>query len=241
MAHTPFQKPQPQAIAGLNSVMVYGENLQVAVGLNHQLAIGSNLQLCVNPSVLEELLHTPPSPFFSQMCGSGLGGNMQFTVGTSTNVVWGRTFNVTIGPAPAELKNDERAPLMRGCCMLLCIAILVHIIAYGAIEDDNGRATEVLIFQVTIDLLLAIFMACMLLDRKIKMSTVEAIKALFKIPAQKNSTKMETFRDLVQYAVLISALVLPPLAAALEESHFQGDPQATPVSEFQDSSTSQSA
>ena len=38
---------KPQGYVGLNSIMVYGENLQVAVGINHQLAIGSNYQICV--------------------------------------------------------------------------------------------------------------------------------------------------------------------------------------------------
>ncbi len=205
--------------------MVYGENLAVAVGLNHQIAVGSNVQICANPSVIEELLSIPPSPFFGRMCGSGLGGNMQFTIGSSTNVVWGRTFNVLIGPTPVNIAETERHPLMRGFSMLIAGVILVHIIAYGAIQDDNDRATEVIIFQVTMDLLLAGFMACTLLDRTINMTTIEAIKALFHLPKQQNSTKLETFRDLLQYAVLLSAIVLPPLAAALEEKHFQGDTQ----------------
>lgn len=225
MANTPFQVPQPQAIGGLNSVMVYGENLQVAVGLNHQLAVGSNVQVCVNPAVLEELLNIPPSPFFSSMCGSGLGGNMQFTIGSSTNVVWGRTFNVLVGPTPVTISETERHPLMRGFCMLIAGAILVHIIAYGADQDDNGRATEVIIFQTAMDLLLAGFMRTTMLDRTVNMTTTKALKAFFNCPVQHNSTNLESFRDLVQYALLISALVLPPIAAALEENHFQGDTQ----------------
>lgn len=44
----PMPHPPPIGVMGLNSVMVYGENLQVATGLNHQLAVGNNLQLCIN-------------------------------------------------------------------------------------------------------------------------------------------------------------------------------------------------
>jgi type VI secretion system secreted protein VgrG len=42
-------EPPPIGVAGLNSVMVFGENLQVAAGLNHQLAVGNNMQICINP------------------------------------------------------------------------------------------------------------------------------------------------------------------------------------------------
>lgn len=92
MSFQPWGNPDPQSVAGLNSAMVYGENLQFTAGLNHQVALGSNLQLCVNPSALFELLNVPGRSTLSSFFGSGLGGNMQFTIGSSTNINWGRQF-----------------------------------------------------------------------------------------------------------------------------------------------------
>jgi hypothetical protein len=77
---------------GLNSVMVYGENLQVAAGLNHQLAVGNNIQICINPLGLAAgVPGLPAAPALTAALGSGLGGNMQFTVGTRNSIsTWGR-------------------------------------------------------------------------------------------------------------------------------------------------------
>jgi hypothetical protein len=225
MANTPFQVPQPEAIGGLNSIMVYGENLQVAVGLNHQLAVGNNLQLCVNPSVLEELLSIPPSPTFAAYCGAGAGGNMQFTIGASANVVWGRTFNIVVGPEPVNVNFNDRHPLARGFCMLISAAVLAHIILYGLIQDDNQRATEVIIFQVLVDLLLAGFMQANLINKTFNMSTWRAIQELFKAVPKDISDNLENLRGFVEYAAMLSAFILPVVAIALEEGHFQGDTQ----------------
>src|SRR5262245_28722006 len=82
------QPTQPQGLLGLNSVVVFGENLQVAVPLNHQLAVGSNLQICINPLGLAAGVPTfPAGAVSSGILGGGIGGNMQFTIGTSANVV----------------------------------------------------------------------------------------------------------------------------------------------------------
>lgn len=54
--YQPWANPDPQSIVGLNSAMVYGENIQFATGVNHQIAVGSNLQLCINPGTLVAML-----------------------------------------------------------------------------------------------------------------------------------------------------------------------------------------
>jgi hypothetical protein len=38
MAYQPWFNPDLQSIAGLNSAMVFGENIQLATGVNHQIA-----------------------------------------------------------------------------------------------------------------------------------------------------------------------------------------------------------
>ena len=69
MSFQPWAKPDPQSTAGLNSAMVYGQNMQFTVGLNHQVALGNNLQLCINPGVLSDLLGAPASPILSGAMG----------------------------------------------------------------------------------------------------------------------------------------------------------------------------
>jgi hypothetical protein len=50
-----YPKPEPQAMLGLNSTVVYGSNVQIAFPTNFQLALGSNLQVCINPNAWQTL------------------------------------------------------------------------------------------------------------------------------------------------------------------------------------------
>ncbi len=225
MANTPWQVPQPQAIGGLNSVMVYGENLQVAVGLNHQIALGSNVQICINPMALVEMLDSPATGVFQTMLGSGLGGNMQFTIGSSANVVWGRQFTINMGPQEFKVEASAEKPLSKLLCIMIGAAAVIHGIAYGCITDDNGRATEVVIFQITMDVLLAFFMKEQMSTKAVDAALCDALKELFTFPSLKGSTGWQIFKDMLQYAALLALVAVPPIAAAVEENHFQGDTQ----------------
>jgi uncharacterized Zn-binding protein involved in type VI secretion len=96
--------PQPQGIVGINSVVTYGDNLQVACPLNHQLAVGNNVQICINPFGVAAGLPGAPSPGPLQaILGSGMGGNMQFTVGTSAQFTLGQSFEISVGPPKIEM------------------------------------------------------------------------------------------------------------------------------------------
>ena len=50
-----FPKPEPQAVLGVNSAVVYGSNVQMAFPTNFQLALGTNLQVCINPNAWQTL------------------------------------------------------------------------------------------------------------------------------------------------------------------------------------------
>jgi hypothetical protein len=223
--YTPWQSPDPQAIVGMNSVMVYGENIQVAAGLNHQIALGSNLQLCINPAVLVELLGAPGSEVFSQLCGSGLGGNMQFTIGSSANVVWGRQFTINLGPEEFKMDNDHERPLSKLLCSLIGVAAIAHAIAYGIISDEDQKATEVIIFQGLIDLLLATFMMAQMVFNKVDQSITKATKALVTFPLWDPKTELERWEVMLELATILGALVTVPVIISTEEGHFQGETQ----------------
>ena len=223
--YTPWQSPDPQAIVGMNSVMVYGENIQVAAGLNHQIALGSNLQLCINPAVLVELLGAPGSEVFSQLAGSGLGGNMQFTIGSSTNVVWGRQFTINLGPQEFKMDNDNERPLSKLFCTLIGVTAIAHAIAYGIIRDEDNKATEVIIFQELIDLLLGAFMMAQMVFSKVDHGLTTAAKALVTFPLWDPKTELERWGVMLELAVILGALVTVPVLIATEEGHFSGETQ----------------
>jgi hypothetical protein len=226
MANTPWQGPTPQAtIGGLNSAMVYGENLQVAVGLNHQIALGSNVQICINPAAVVELLGSPATSTFGTMLGSGLGGNMQLTIGSSANVVWGRVFTINMGPAEFKVENDQRKPLSKLLCVVIGCTAALHAIVYAAIPTDLGRAIEVITFQVLMDVALALFMKEQMTTKALNTGLCDALKDLFTFPHAATASKLQFFEDMLQYATLLSLAALPPVLIAIEEAHYSGSTQ----------------
>jgi hypothetical protein len=96
--YQPWVNPDPQSVVGLNSAMVYGENIRFTTGVNHEIAVGSNLQLCINPGTLAAMMDGPASSTLSDFFGTGgLGGNLQFTIGTNTVINWGRQYHINMG------------------------------------------------------------------------------------------------------------------------------------------------
>jgi hypothetical protein len=149
-------EPPPIGVVGLNSVMVYGENLQVAAGLNHQLAVGNNIQICINPLGLAAgVPGLPAAPALTAALGSGLGGNMQFTVGTSANFVLGQEFDINLGPPKIEVSGpygDHPGTII--LCGVLSAAAIAWVILYDVLPQDQQRATMAVAFQTLVDALL---------------------------------------------------------------------------------------
>jgi len=150
-------EPPPLGVVGLNSVMVFGENLQVAAGLNHQLAVGNNIQICINPLGLAAgVPGLPGAPALTTALGSGLGGNMQFTIGTSANFVLGQEFDINLGPPKIEISGPySDHPATVTLCGALGAAAVAWVILYDALQEDQQRATLAIAFQTLVDALLA--------------------------------------------------------------------------------------
>jgi type VI secretion system secreted protein VgrG len=173
-----WSKPKPQGVGGLNSMVVYGENLQIAVGLNHQLALGSNIQICINPFGLAAgVMGTPVSGPVSGFMGGGLGGNMQLTIGTSASFVLGRAFDINLGPPKISIDCTDKIGHLTSylLCLLLSGIAVAWVLAYDLIGDDaNGRATGAILFQVAVDAVLALLMMAEMSNKK---TLLEADKA----------------------------------------------------------------
>jgi type VI secretion system secreted protein VgrG len=184
-AGDPWPHPAPQGAVGMNSVVTYGDNFQVACPLNHQLAVGNNFQLCINPFGLAAGVPAMSCPEFLQaFLGSGMGGNMQFTVGTSAQFTLGQSFEISIGPPKIEIHQgyDDHLPVNALCGVLAGIAVL-FLIGYGVIPTytpddkcpddctqkavdqqkeqtgDRGRAVTALAYQLVADALLTAILA----------------------------------------------------------------------------------
>lgn len=221
----PWANPDPQSVAGLNSQMVYGENLQFTTGMNHQVALGSNLQLCINPGVLFDLLNVPGSATLVGLWGSGLGGNMQFTIGSNATVTWGRQFDIHMGPEKIEVDANEHKAFPMAICSLIGSVCIAYSTGHGICPDEDGRATLAIAFQSTIDLLLGALMTQTLYYKGIDNTLSDGLRDLFFAPATGHSTAIEDFAGALSAVALLGAAIAPPVAIAVEEGHFQGQQQ----------------
>jgi|SRR5579871_1287220 len=177
-------KPWPQGILGLNATMVYGENIQTTVGVNHQLTIGSNFQLCINPVGLlcgaaDSLPHLQA---FTEVLGSGLGGNMQLTVGTNAAVIYGRNIEIDAGMPKLELHGgtpEEDAVSYKLVTALGAVA-LAYVVAYSIFDGDAERANITIAFQVCADVLLSLIMAVEMVKHQAEKELEDNFKEFWK-------------------------------------------------------------
>ena len=221
--YQPWANPDPQSIVGLNSSMVYGENIQVATGVNHQIAVGSNVQVCVNPGTLVAMLGGPATSALADFFGaSGLGGNMQFTIGTNTQINWGRQYQVNLGGETITFGADEETTGAKVLAAIIGAACIIYTIAYGACDDEDGRATIVIIFQVTMDVLLTAFMVYQTTLKTGHQTLSDLVRAVRSRPGITHSPKWEAAGIMTAAAVTgaLSAIVTPVVAMAVEEGHF---------------------
>jgi hypothetical protein len=221
----PWANPDPQSVAGLNSQMIYGENLQFTTGMNHQVALGSNLQLCINPAVLFDLLNVPGSATLAGPWGTGLGGNMQFTIGSNATVTWGRQFDIHMGPEKIEINANEHKAFTMAMCALIGSASIAYSIGYGICSDEDDRASLAIAFQSIVDLLLGAFMTQMMFYKGIDRGLSDGLRSLFMVEPTGRSTAIEDFAGALSAVTLLGAAIAPPVAIAVEEGHFQGETQ----------------
>ncbi len=185
--YSAMQPPQAVGAVGLNGIMVYGENLQAALGLNHQFALGSNLQICINPGGLAAGVTGAPScAALTGLVGSGLGGNMQLTIGTSASIVMGRSFDINLGPKKIEVAPGETShPDSIQFGALLGMTYLAWMLFYGLLTDNKARSAITLTAQIIIDLLLGLLMRAELVHKEADIKADQALK-------KANGVKMES-------------------------------------------------
>jgi hypothetical protein len=220
-----IEPPKPQGLLGLNSVVTYGENLQVAMPLNHQLAVGSNLQLCINPLGLAAgVPGFPASAVASGFLGGGIGGNMQFTIGTSANVVLGRSYTINMGPTAISVDLDD--PFAYTLCGIIGGAATLWVLVYGLTGDDTKRANWGILFQALIDVALGALMIYACTKKQGQMAADRARGEMFgtdwvdkakQIPI--TAAGIDNWFEVLNVAAAIAGVaILPPVLIATNEN-----------------------
>jgi hypothetical protein len=232
MAYQPWYNPDLQSIAGLNSAMVFGENIQFATGVNHQIALGSNMQLCVNPGTWFAMMGGPACSALNDFFGAGgLGGNLQFTIGTNTTVNWGRQYQVNVGGETITIEAALQDTAAKVLCAIIGGLTIVYAVAYGACPDENWRATIIILFQIAMDAMLTVFMIYQQLLKLANTTLLDLLKKLHTDFVTEHSKLWEQVLLLALVATtgVVGALLTPIILPAIEEGGFtsqQSPPQS---------------
>ena len=155
-----WAQPVPQAVGGLNATMVYGSAFQSSIPLAFQLASGSMVQMFVDPVGFGEAFSEFKlvSKDDTLLFGTGAGGNVQMTLGTSATIAMGLAYDIHIGPKKITLDSSDRPALRKVSLVMGAIMgalALVFQLAYGLSGQDDVRAILVLGFEGAIQALLA--------------------------------------------------------------------------------------
>jgi hypothetical protein len=240
----PVPEPPPQGILGLNSVMVYGQNMQAATGLNHQLAVGNNIQICVNPFGLAAgVTGTELPQLLAAVLGAGMGGNMQLTFGANASVTVGQAFEINIGPPKVQVDaryaggDDHTNPdgtvvkdpthlattIFSG---LVGVAAIVWIAVYAAETEDHTRAVMTMVFQALIDVLLGAMMTAEMFTKKAVQDPEKKTWSLaYQIePVERQAGEFDWSALDFTTAIGAAAAILGPLLAVSGENQTDSQP-----------------
>jgi type VI secretion system secreted protein VgrG len=133
--HTMPAKDEPTAL-GIKSDVVYGAAQLLTLGFDHGLVIGNKNRICINPLFL---LASPP--WFSTILGGGLGGQVDFFMGTKTDFVWGPSFKIELGEEALKLKRNVRAvPVVHWLAIAFGAVSALWVLVHSACKEDKDRA-----------------------------------------------------------------------------------------------------
>jgi type VI secretion system VgrG family protein len=213
--YDPMGPVKSAGVPGLNSIMVYGENLQAAVGLNHQLAVGNNIQICINPfGLLAGVPGLPGAPVLTGALGAGMGGNMQLTMGTSASFVMGQSFDINLGPPKIEIKGKYKDHIASSVLVgVLGASAIVWVIAYGCMKSYRHRADLTIAFQLLIDVLLIAIMEIEMAFKAGDCLVDQELKDLFRVGKSSQTADKSELAKIG--GGLLTALVAAGIAGAL--------------------------
>jgi hypothetical protein len=159
----------PLSVLGANSQVIYGANFQVATPLNFQMTVGGNIQIVVNPLAFEAAFHgdpgtgklMPSEPQLAQLLGSGLGGNMQLTLGSNATFVMGQTFDINLGPRRVQIDSHNKTsskPAIFQLGIVIQVVAIVFLLTYALVQSDDARAVLLILFEIVMEVMLMALM-----------------------------------------------------------------------------------
>ncbi|SPE39355.1 membrane hypothetical protein [Candidatus Sulfopaludibacter sp. SbA3] len=162
------------------------------------------------------------APPQTELNGSGPGGNMQLTFGTSAQFVLGQSFQITLGPTPINVTattNDH--PTTVACCGFLYAAVVLWGLVYGLSSgpsDDVKRAAWTCVFQGIIDIILV---AIMISEMELKAADAhleDALKPLFRVDHPEPTADESNVGRFVAENVILLGIVAAPIIATIAEA-----------------------
>lgn len=225
-------QPQPQSVLGLSSSMVYGSAFTSSFPLAFQLATGGLFKLIVDPvgyaGAFPEEMSAPGAGAFLDLFGSGIGGNVQVTLGTTANISMGVAYDMHIGDKIQTKSQNCTAFRVVSFITggLLAAGAIVFQIAYGAIAEDDKRAAFVIAFQVLVQSVLALLMgaenAYYAIDKECNDSLFEIFGPVLPPPNGPEALAViQHMAGSLLGAALAPGVILPPLLESIGEGHLQ--------------------
>jgi hypothetical protein len=227
-----FPQPEPQAIMGMNSSVVFGGNYQVAVPLNFQVAVGSNIQVCLNPASFLDIFPVAalPTEAMAAALGSGFGGNMQLTLGTSANFVMGQIYDINLGPRRITIDVNSKTAVQSVALpmgILLFATVILFLVAYDLIHDDDGRALAVMAFQTLMQVLLTALMLTQNLYHRVDAETKKAVEIGYVGAETTKSSETPLLTGLIETAAIVTLFELPALLDSAGEMQLDATNSST--------------
>jgi hypothetical protein len=232
-----FKAPDPGPYLGVDASIVYGGNFQLAMPINLQLAFGSNLQICINPfgfkAATDDVnmsggVSLPADPVAAGLLGSGIGGNMQLTLGTSANFVVGQSYDINLGPRKIALDGGNKInPSSIVTCQQMIAATGVFFAAY-LIPSDDVRMQLLIGYQLTMQLLLIALMNMRKIffeavDETTKEKVYDKLFGTYPHVIGESHGKLVEFAPGITTAFLtaagLSAMFLPPVLEGIGEAY----------------------
>jgi len=214
--------PEPPAVGilGINSQFVYGENLQVACPMNHQLVVGSSLQVCINPlGLVAGVPDIPAAPTMTSLLGSGVGGNMQLTMGSSAQITMGQSMEISFGPPKMEWHESFKDHVATCIlCGVLGAAAILWVLLYDKLTGDKERANLAIVFQLLFDALLVAILGVEMAKKVGNQTVDEAFKPIFRVRPEDQALDKSNWAGYTFCTTAAAlALVIAPLEATGSE------------------------
>lgn len=224
-------QPQPQAVLGLSSSMVYGSAFSSSFPLAFQLATGGLFKLIVDPAgyagMFPDSMAAPAAGPLLDLFGSGIGGNVQMTLGTTANISMGLAYNIHIGETIANKTQNKTAwrviSFIAGGVM--AAAAIAFQIAYGIMKRDDDRAALVVAFQIFIQAVLALLMgtenAYYAMDHEINdlLFDIFGGKLAASYEGAEGFVVLQHMAETLVGAAVTPGVILPPILESVGEGH----------------------